>query len=165
MIRKMTMVQKLTDIKSMKLLKKTTKIQENEEFTRVTIKIFESLNLKITEKEKKRFQKLFHLMTSRTHLTPLMVLVGLKLLSDFMSKETDTHFSFEEVELFFISSCILAQKFYEDVFWNNKLYIEYLNLNISIQDLSKIEFYILEKIDWKINYSCEELEQFICKFQ
>lgn len=160
----MTVVQKQTDLKGLDLLKQTTKIQEHEDFVKFFIKIFESLKINITDKEKKRFKKLFHLMISRTHLTSLMVLVGLKLLSDFISKE-EKEFSFEEIELFFISSCILAQKFYEDVFWNNKLYIECLSLNISIQDFSKIEFFILKKIDWKINYSYEEIEEFISKFQ
>lgn len=148
----------------LKTLKKSTKLQEHEEFYKLSIKILLDLNVVINDKEKKKIRKLFSLMMTRTHLNPLMIIIGFRILSNFLTKESEPYL-FEEVELFLISSCILAQKFYEDVFWNNKLYIDHLNLSVNVKAFSKIEFYILEKLDWKINYSAEEVDSFICKFQ
>lgn len=91
------------------------------------------------------------------------VIIGLYYLSNIIDKEPLT---LDNVELHFWMCIILAQKMYEDVFWDNNDYFKLLKIKtVNISEFSKCEKRYLNYLNWELFVTIEQLENFILDFQ
>lgn len=91
------------------------------------------------------------------------VLIGLYYLINIIDQEP---LSLDNVEIHFWMCIILAQKMFEDVFWDNVDYYEFLKIKtVNIKEFSKLEKKYLNYLNWELYVTIEQLEDFILDFQ